>query len=115
MVAFAAWANIARPTPTLDEAVVADLLAFEFPGAVIDSVWFSADRRGAIVHSGDQALLIYRAGDGYVTRSMSWTEAAGAAPTAGVLTFRLADVGAPKASFTVGDGSDWPPGLKAAA
>jgi hypothetical protein len=114
LVALAAWAKIARPTPPLDEAVIADLLAFEAPGAPIDGVWFAADRRGAIVRSASQALLIYLAGDGYITRSIPWSEAANTAPAGGVLAFRLADVGAPKASFALGDGESWPPTLKAA-
>lgn len=115
LVALAAWAKIARPTAPLDETTVVDLLAFEFPGAPIDAVWFAADRRGAIVRSASQALLIYRAGDGYITRSMSWSEAAGAAPKDGVLAFRLADVGAPRASFVLGEGAAWPPAMEAAA
>ena len=115
LVALAAWAKIARPTPPLDEAAVVDLLAFEFPDAPIDAVWFAADRRGAIVRSASQALLIYRAGDGYVTRSMPWSDAVSAAPEDGALAFRLADVGAPRASFVIGDGAAWPPALEAVA
>jgi hypothetical protein len=115
LVALAAWAKIARPTPPLDQAAIAELLAFEAPGAPIDGVWFAADRRGAIVRSGSQALLITTAGDGYVTRSMPWSEAASALPKDGVVTFRLADIGAPRASFTLGDGANWPPAMEAAA
>jgi hypothetical protein len=115
MVALAAWARIARPTPPLDEAQITDLLAFEFPGAPIDGVWFAADKRGAIVRSAGQALLIYLAGDGYVTRSMPWSEAERATPGNGALTIRLADIGAPKASFAIAEDSTWPPTLKAAA
>jgi len=115
MVAFAAWANIARPTPPLDRAAIMDLLAFEFPGAPIDGVWISADRRGAIVRSTDQALLVYLAGDGYVTRSTPWSEVVKAAPKDGRLTLRLPDVGAPRASFAVESQAAWPPALKAAA
>ena len=115
LVAFAAWANIARPTPDLDEASIADLLAFEFPGAAIDGVWIAADRRGAIVRSTDSALLIYLAGDGYVTRSAPWSEVVKAAPKDGLLTLRLPDVGAPRARFAVGDQAIWPPVLEAAA
>ena len=115
LVALAAWARIARPTPALDGAAITDLLAFEAPGAPIDSIWIAGDRRGAIVRSADQAILITLAGDGYVTRSMPWSEAAKAAPSGGVLTLRLADVGAPRACFAVGDEAIWPPTLNAAA
>lgn len=115
MVAFAAWANIARPTAPLDEAAITGLLAFEFPGAPIDGVWISADRRGAIARSRDQALLVYRAGDGYVARSTAWSEVAKAAPKDGRLILRLPDVGAPRASFVLGEGAGWPPALEAAA
>ena len=109
LVALAAWARIARPTPPLDESAIAELLAFEAPGAPIDSLWLAADRRGAIVRSSDKAILITLAGDGYVTRLMPWSEAVKAAPTGSILTLRLADVGAPKASFALGDGAAWPP------
>jgi hypothetical protein len=115
LVALAAWAKIARPTPPLDEAQVTDLLAFEHPGARVDAVWFAEGRRGAIVRSADQALLITLAGDGYVTRSMPWSEAANTAPADGALTFRLADVGAPRASFALADGAAWPPTSEVAA
>jgi len=114
LVALAAWAKIARPTAPLDEAALADILAFEFPAAPVDHVWFAADRRGAIVRSANQALLIYLAGDGYVTRSMPWSEAASATPKNGVMTFRLADIGAPRASFALGADATWPPALEAA-
>jgi hypothetical protein len=115
LVALAAWANVARPTPPLDQAAITELLAFEFPGAPIDGVWLAADRRGAIARSGNQALLITTAGDGYVTRSTPWSQAASALPRDGVVTFRLADIGAPRARFVLGDGAAWPPALEAAA
>jgi hypothetical protein len=120
MVAFAAWARIARPTPPLDEEQVRDLLAFEAPGAQIDLIWIAADRAGAVIRSADEALLVFRSGDGYITRATPWDHLARAAPRNGMIDLRLIDIGAPRARFRLHDGGAWPPapctpGLGAAA
>jgi hypothetical protein len=115
MVALAAWARIARPTPALDEARVRGICAEEFPGLPVGQVWIAADGRGAIARSGEAALLIFRLGDGYVARSLAWSQALTAKTEAGRLTLRLDDIGAPRASFAVSDAAPWPPAAGAAA
>ncbi len=115
MVAFAAWARIARPTPPLDEESVRDLLAFEAPGAQIDLIWIAADHAGAVIRSADEALLVFRSGDGYVTRAAPWDHLSRVAPRDGVIDLRLIDIGCPRARFRLHDDGAWPPGLEAAA
>jgi len=114
LVALAAWARIARPTPPLDEAAVRDLLAFEYPAAQIGGVWISADAAGAIVRSGDDAIIVYRSGDGYVTRAAPWSAVVGSQLKDGVVNLRLADVTAPRARFRLGEAAAWPPAPQAA-
>jgi hypothetical protein len=115
LVALAAWAKISKPAPPLDAAQVRALCAVEFPGAAVERVWLAADGAGAIAKSHDLALLIFRAGDGYVTRSVAWAEAVNGPVTAGKLTLTMQDIGAPKARFAVGDAAPWPPVAGAAA
>jgi hypothetical protein len=112
LVGFAAWARIARPTPPLDEEAVRDLLAFEAPGAQIDLIWIAADHAGAVIRSADEALLIFRSGDGYVTRAAPWDHLAKLTPTKGMIDLRLIDIGCPRARFRLADGAAWPPALE---
>ena len=109
LVALAAWARIARPSPALDDAQVRDICAHEFPGQSLDQVWIAADRQGAIVRSGAEALLIFRLGDGFVSRSVTWSQALDARVEAGQLILRLNDIGAPRVRFVVSDDAAWPP------
>ena len=115
LVALAAWARIARPTPELDETAVRDILAFEFPGVRAGGIWISEDGRGAVVRAGDEALIVYRIGDGYVARSAPWATLADSIPKNGAIDLRLADVGAPRARLRLPDGGVWPPTFEAAA
>ncbi|MDR3509731.1 MAG: hypothetical protein P4L64_17730 [Caulobacteraceae bacterium] len=115
LVAFAAWARIERPCPPLDEVAARALLAEEFPGRNFERLWIPADRRGVVARSGNEALILFRAGDGYVARSLGWTEAAHTAARDGRLQFRLEDVGAPVASFLAEGAAPWPPGSEARA
>jgi hypothetical protein len=113
LVALAAWARIARPTPPLDEAAVRDLLAFEHPGVAIGELWLSDDGAGAIVRSGEAAIIVFRSGDGYVTRTVSWSAVVETPARDGVVALRLADVGASRARFRLA--AVWPPATEAAA
>jgi len=112
LVGLAAWARVARSTPDLDEASVRELLAFEHPDARIGAIWISADARGALVRAGDDAIIVFRLGDGYVARSAPWTTLATTAPKNGAVNLRVADVGA---RLKLNDGAAWPPRLEAAA
>jgi len=109
LVALAAWAKIARPTPALDDAEARRICADEFPGLAVERVWIAADGRGAIVRSGSEALLIARLGDGVVARSTPWTQVMAAKVEAGHLIVPLKDVGAPRIRFAVGKAAPWPP------
>ena len=106
MVAFAAWARIARPAPPLDEAAARAAFAEEFPGRPLDEVWIAVDRRAALARSGALALVLCRIGDGVVARQLRWDEALKGRVEAGRLTLRLHDPGAPRLVIAL---KAWPP------
>lgn len=106
LVALAAWARIARPTPPLDTEAARALLAVEFPDDPVDALWIAADGAGLVARSGERALVAWRRGDGYVARDLPWAAVLVAAPTKGFLVLKAAD-GAPR--LALGDGEAWPP------
>lgn len=106
LVALAAWAKIARPTPPLDEARARALLAQEFPGRAIDAVWVGADGTGAVAKSGALALILCRVGDGFAARQTPWAQALSATFRDGRLSVDLSDIGAPRAVIAL---PAWPP------
>lgn len=110
MVAFAAWARIARPVAELDEAAVARLLADDYPDHVLSSIWIAADGRGAVARSGETALVLALLGDSWVARDMPWSRALASPVRKGRVRFRLADAGAPNLSLAVSGVKSWPPG-----
>jgi hypothetical protein len=105
LVAIAAWARIARPTPPLDAQGARELLAVEFPDEPVDALWVADDGAGVVARSGVQALILWRKGDGYVAREAAWTDVLSATVADGRLAFRTVD-GAPR--LCVKDGV-WPP------
>jgi hypothetical protein len=105
VIALVAWASIARPTPPLDTRGARALLALEFPDDPIDAVWIAADGTGVVARSGDQALVLWRKGDGYVARETPWTNALAATVVEGRLKLKLTD-GAPRLAV---EGGTWPP------
>jgi len=105
LVALAAWARIARPTPPLDAASARALLAQEFPDDPVDAVWIAADGAGLVARSGEMALVLWRKGDGYVARAAPWTQVLAARARDGRLRLNLGDA-APRLSLR--DGA-WPP------
>ena len=109
LVGIAWWAKIARHAPDLDEASARALIAVEFPDHAVGAVWVAADHRSALARSGDEALIVYRAGDGYVARSTPWVRLAEGRPGKGVVALKLADFTAPRARFTLAEGATWPP------
>jgi hypothetical protein len=110
LVAVAAWANIARSAPPLDEARARQLLAVEFPGRAVEGVWIAVDGQGAVAKSGAMALVLCALGDGYVARQIPWAQALAATFKDGRLSIDLRDVAAPKAMIAL---AAWPPkGLK---
>ena len=108
LVALAGLARIARPAPRLSDAEARALFSDEFPGAQLDGVWVAADGRGAIARAGDQALILFRLGDAFVGRAMSWDAARAADLKAGELRLAFGDIAAPKARLLMGD-TIWPP------
>lgn len=106
LVALAAWANIARPVPPLDEASARRLLAEEFPDRVLDGLWVAADGAGAVARSGAMALVVCRVGDGHVARQIPWAQALAASFKDGRVVIDLADVAAPRAVIAL---DPWPP------
>jgi hypothetical protein len=103
MVALAAWARIPRPCATLDSNEARRLLAVEFPDLSIQGLWLASD--GAVARSGDQALVLFRLGDGYVSRAMDWSQALKARPAKNRLWFSFDDFAAPKAGLSLSP--DW--------
>lgn len=105
LVGIAAWAGIARPTPPLDAAGLAALLAEEFPDHHPTATWISADGLGALARNGDTVLVLWKRGDGYVARELAWPVVAAARPKNGRLVLKTGDA-APV--FAVAD-DVWPP------
>ncbi|WP_165187697.1 hypothetical protein [Caulobacter soli] len=105
LVAIAAWARIARPTPPLDTQGARALLAVEFPDDRIDALWIAADGAGLVARSGERALVAWRKGDGYVARDLVWSAALAAKTDKGFLILKTAD-GAPRLALKDGV---WPP------
>ena len=106
LVGLAAWARIARPLNPRDEHSARFLLGEEFPDRKVEQVWVATDGAGALAKSGASALVLCRAGDGYVARQIPWAQAVSAAFRDGRITLDLADVAAPKAVIVL---SAWPP------
>jgi hypothetical protein len=110
LVGLAAWLGVPRPAPLLDAACARVLLAEEYPDAMLDRLWIAPDGLSALARSRDEALIIYRSGDGYVIRSTPWTSvASSSAIRKGRAILQLNDVAAPRATFTLPDGAPWPP------
>jgi len=106
LVAVAAWANIARSAPPLDEERAKKLLGVEFPGREVERVWVAVDGQGAVAKSGGMALVLCRLGDGFVARQIPWAQAVAATFRDGRLTIDLRDVAAPSAVISL---PSWPP------
>lgn len=109
LVALAAWARIARPTPPLDEATVRRILADEFPTHPATQVWIAEDSTAALARAGDTALVLRRTGDGYVARSLPWRGLADAKMGDGQVMLDLRDIGAPRLALAWPKGAAWPP------
>lgn len=109
----AAWARIARPTPALDEAHLRTLLVDEFPDVHPGAVWICPDGSGAVARARDDALIVFRLGDGYVTRSIPWSRLAKAELRDFKAIVHLNDPAAPIARLSVPAGAVWPPQLSA--
>lgn len=105
LVAVAAWLGAARPTPPLDVEAARALLAVEFPDHKPTALWIAADGAGLIARENDQALVIWRRGDGYVAREAPWRDVSDLRPNHGRLSIRVGD-GRPV--FAVAD-DRWPP------
>lgn len=105
LVAVAAWLGAARPTPPLDPDTAKGLLAVEFPDHTPSAVWIAADGAGLIARARDEALVIWRRGDGYVAREAPWSAVSAVRPTKGRFALRVGD-GRPV--FAVSD-DVWPP------
>lgn len=109
MIGAAWWARIPRPTPDLDEARARTLLAEEFPDDPVDAVWIASDGAGAVGRSGRTALVVYRAGDAYVARSLPWSDALASPVSGGKVQFRFGEIAAPRARLAVSGINPWPP------
>lgn len=113
LVALAAWARIARPTPPLDEASALRLLADEYPSLSPTDIWIAKDATAAVARAGDAALLLRRHGDSYTARKLPWAELEAAKLEAGRVRVDLRDVGAPRFVFAWPADAAWPPGAAA--
>lgn len=109
LVALAAWARIARPTPPLDEAAVRRILADEYPSLHPTHVWVTGDATAAVARAGEAALLLLRHGDGYTARKLPWADLAAAKVDAGQVRVDMRDIGAPRFVLAWPAGAAWPP------
>jgi len=105
LVAFAAWMGVARPTPPLDAKAAKALLSLEFPDHKPDAVWIAAYGAGLIARAGEEALVVWRRGDGYVARQAAWSAVSRLKSANGRLSLRLADA---RPVFAIAD-DVWPP------
>jgi len=106
LVFLAAWANIARSAPPLDDARARRILGEEFPGKRLDGLWVAVDGMGALAKSGGMALVLCRLGDGFVARQIPWAQALAGSFKDGKISIDLTDVAAPKAVIAL---PAWPP------
>ena len=106
LVGLAAWARIPKALPVLTLMQARALLAQVFPAKPIDALWIADDGRGAVARSGEIALVIYAAGDGFVARHLAWTDAVKAQPAAGRVNIDLHDFAAPRVRLRF---ETWPP------
>jgi hypothetical protein len=81
----------------------------EFPDNPINDLWIASDGGGAVARSGTEALVVYRAGDGYVARSLAWAAALASPVQGGRVQFSFGDFAAPKARLAVSGINPWPP------
>jgi hypothetical protein len=109
LVGLAAWLGLPRDKEPLTEDRARTLFAEDFPDTSVAAVWIAPDGASALGHAGDQALMAYRVGDGFVLRSAPWSRLSRAAVANGRAVLSLDDVAAPKAVFNLGEGADWPP------
>ena len=109
LVGLAAWLGVPRDAPKLDEDHARTLLAEEFPDALVGAMWVAPDGTSALARSGEDALIVYRAGDGYVIRSAPWSAVHAGTVRSGRAMLKLDDVAAPHARFTLDEGGAWPP------
>lgn len=109
LVALAGWAHIAKPTPPLDVDSARRQLLVEFPDVPFDQIWLAAKGEGAIVRSGESALVLFRAGDSYVARSMPWSQALATPVKRGRLRLAFNDVAAPYTRLSIDADHPWPP------
>jgi len=109
MIGLAAWAKIARPLTPLSTDQARALIGLDFPTRPLGPVWIEDQGQGAIIRSGDLALILFRFGDSYVSRAVSWDRLNTLSPSGGQVLVPLDEFEAPKAHFAVSGA--WPPSV----
>ena len=104
LAGLASWAKIARGPPAARRRQRARRCwPRSFPITRSVAVWIAGGQVRAVARSGDQALILYRSGDGHVARQMrlerGWRRRG---RQGGVVRFGCGDVAAPRAR------SPWP-------
>jgi len=105
LTGIAAWARLAKPMPILDEAAACRYFAEDFPAMAVDHIWISDDGRGALARSGELALVLFAAGDGYVARNLPWDQAMATQPREGQVVIPFHDIAAPRGRLAF---ATWP-------
>jgi hypothetical protein len=106
----AAWAaRVSRPFSPLDPERARSLLAVEFPGKEPQQIWTGAGGHCVIAKAGDQALLIWRLGDGWVARQTDWPSLGNAKRDRDHIQLSLNDLTAPVCKLDWADDWAWPP------
>ena len=93
------WARIPRKVEPLTEASARALIAEELPDLRIDRVWVDTAGETAVARAGGEGVVLFRVGDSYAVREMSWAEVAHCRPAKGAAVFRFNDPGCPSAAF----------------
>lgn len=109
LVGLAAWLGVPRVKGPMTDDAVRTILAEEFPDDPVGGIWLAQDGLSAVARSGDQALIIYRVGDGHVTRAAPFREMALKRRGGGMAVIHLGDVAAPRVRIALSDDAWWPP------
>jgi hypothetical protein len=112
LTGLAAWARIDRRPEPLTAQTARALMAEEFPGETVSDIWIAGGGQGAVGRAGERALVLFRVGDGYAARRLTWSAALAGEIASGALSLPAADAATPRIRLALGETS-WPPGATA--
>lgn len=107
------WARIPRPVAPLDEASARAMIGEELPDLSLDRVWVDAIGQTAVARAGDEGVVLFRVGDSFAVRNLSWAQVTRSRVAKGRALFTFGDPAAPVAAFQLA--GDKPPFAEASA